>query len=130
GGLPVREPGLPELPSEGPGMIPRLLCLTLVLSLPALGAGAQTASAPVAVTYRSETAVYVSGGRAAGLAVGDRLGVLSGRETVAELEVTFLAEHSSSCRILKETQPVKRGDRVVRLGTPRPAPAASPAAPT
>jgi hypothetical protein len=101
----------------------------LALVLAALPAWAQTArrSDQMAVTYRSATAVYVSGGRAAGLAVGDRLSVLSGRQTVAELEVAFLAEHSASCRIVSETGTVKTGDRVVRIGPPRAAaPAASP----
>ena len=81
----------------------------------------------MAVTYRSATSVYVSGGRAAGLAVGDRLAVRSGQDTIAELEVSFLAEHSASCRIVSETRPVKPGDRVVRLGAPRPAASPTPA---
>ena len=54
--------------------------------------------------------MYVSAGRAAGLAVGDRLVLGTPPETVAELEVTFLAEHSASCRVLRETRPLKRGD--------------------
>lgn len=83
---------------------------------------------PTTVTYRSQSAVYVSAGRAAGLAVGDRLAVMTGTEKVAELEVVFLAEHSSSCRVVSETQSVKLGDRVVRLGPARPA--ASPAPPS
>ena len=90
---------------------------------------AQTARRPdqMAVTYRSATSVYVSGGRAAGLAVGDRLAVRSGPETIAELEVAFLAEHSASCRIVSETRPVKPGDRVARLGAPRAAASPAPA---
>jgi len=78
--------------------------------------------AALAVSYRSETAVYVSAGRAAGLAVGDRLAVMADKEKVAELEIAFLAEHSASCTIVSETRPVKPGDRLVRLGAPRPAP--------
>lgn len=104
--------------------------LAVLLAASALPAQAQSPSrgSAMTVTYRSEKAVYVSGGRAAGLAVGDRLSVVAGGETVAELEVAFLAEHSSSCKILKETRPVKAGDRVVRLGAARPAPAPSPSA--
>ena len=104
------------------------LAAALAMAVPALAQRAEQ----LAVTYRSATSVYVSGGRAAGLAVGDRLSVMSGRETVAELEVSFLAEHSASCRIVSETRPVKPGDRVVRAGGARapapqaPAPAASP----
>ncbi len=116
-------------------MTARLHALVVVLAIAAIPAGAQTArrADQMAVTYRSATAVYVSGGRAAGVAVGDRLNVVSSGKTVAELEVLFLAEHSASCRIVSETETAKTGDRVVRVGAPRaaaPAPAASPAAPT
>ena len=46
----------------------------LLAALQAVPVLAQTARGPaITVTYRSETAVYVSAGRAAGLAVGDRL---------------------------------------------------------
>jgi hypothetical protein len=106
--------------------------VALALAAPASAQTARRAD-QMAVTYRSATSVYVSGGRAAGLLVGDRLSVLSGRDTVAELEVAFLAEHSASCRILSETGTIKPGDRVVRVGPPRaaapsppPAAAASP----
>jgi hypothetical protein len=112
--------------------------LAVWLCAAALPVHAQTPAAParraaergptIAVTYRSETSVYVSGGRAAGLAVGDRLGVVSDGQTTAELEVVFLAEHSSSCKIVEEKRPVKAGDRVMRLGAARPAPAPSPSA--
>lgn len=77
------------------------------------------------VSYRSETAVYVSAGRAAGLAVGDRLAVMADKEKVAELEVAFLAEHSSSCTVISESRPVKPGDRLVRLGAKQPAASAA-----
>jgi len=112
-------------------MIVRSFAVALALALASLPAAAQTSSSRrgsegIAVTYRSATSVYVSGGRAAGLAVGDRLTVVSGGQTVAELEVAFLAEHSASCRIVSETGTVETGDRVVRIGPPRVAPAPSP----
>ena len=87
-------------------------------------AGAPARTGPITVTYRSASAVYVSVGRTAGLAVGDRLALQSGSERIAELEVLFLADHSSSCRVVAETRPVKPGDKLVRLGAPRPAPVA------
>ena len=95
--------------------------LALALTVAAIPAGAQTArrADQMSVTYRSATAVYVSGGRAAGVAVGDRLDVVSGGKTIAELEVAFLAEHSASCRIVSETGTVKVGDQVLRVGPPR-----------
>lgn len=99
--------------------------IAVAFALAAGAAGAQEGrdatarSGPIAVTYRSQTAVYVSAGRSAGLAVGDRLAVMSGSDKAAELEVVFLAEHSSSCRVVAETRPVKPGDKLVRLGAPR-----------
>jgi hypothetical protein len=109
----------------------RALLVASVLTAAAHAAAAQTSTRPdqMAVTYRSATAVYVSGGRAAGIAVGDRLNVVSSGKTVAELEVLFLAEHSASCRVLAETGTVKPGDRVTRVGAPR-APAPTSAAPS
>ena len=105
----------------------RTLAAALVGLALAAPAAAQTArrADQMAVTYRSATSVYVSGGRAAGLVVGDRLSVMSGRDKVAELEVAFLAEHSASCKIVSETGTIKPGDRVLRIGPPR-APTASP----
>ena len=84
----------------------------LLAALQAVPVLAQTARGPaITVTYRSETAVYVSAGRAAGLAVGDRLVLGAPPDTVAEVEVTFLAEHSASCRVVKESRPLKRTHR-------------------
>jgi hypothetical protein len=91
--------------------------------------------APAAVTgtkfnvkYRSAGNAYLDGGRAAGLAVGDRLRVGSAKDAVAELEVAYVAEMSASCRIVSETRPVRAGDVAVLL-TARPSAATSPAVP-
>jgi hypothetical protein len=75
------------------------------------------------VKYRSATNVYLDAGRAAGLNVGDRLRVVSGKDSVGELEVVYVAEQSASCKVLSETRPVRAGDQVV-LVTRVPAPAA------
>src|SRR5688500_19494671 len=110
-------------------MTMRSLIVALLIAAAPVSAQTTRRTDQIAVSYRSATSVYVSGGRAAGLAVGDRLNVMSGSTVVAELEVAFLAEHSASCRILKETGTVKTGDRVVRVGAPRaaaPAPSPSP----
>jgi hypothetical protein len=84
------------------------------------------------VKYRSAANVYLDGGRSAGLDVGDRLRVVSGKDAVAELEVVYVAEMSASCKVVSETRPVRVGDVAVRLGAPRaaaPAKEAVPAAP-
>lgn len=103
--------------------------LALALTLLAVGA---SAAVTLSVKYRSAANVYVDGGRAQGLAVGDRLMVMSGGQTVAELEVLFVAERSASCRVVSETRTVRAGDVVLpkRKGAPEAAPnAAAPAPP-
>ena len=88
---------------------------------------------PLAVRYRSADTIYLNSGRAAGLEVGDRLEVVRGNEVIAEIEVQFTAEHSASCRILKERKAIQADDRVRRVGdtTPAPKPSApAPPAPT
>jgi hypothetical protein len=104
------------------------LLLAVLLAIPA---GAQPAAPALTVTYRSDTSVYVSGGRAQGLGVGERLTVVEGRATVAELEVVFVAENSASCRVVRQSRAVRKGDRVLRaagtgLASPRPSPTPAP----
>jgi hypothetical protein len=84
----------------------------------------RAADPTLTVKYRSAGAIYVDGGKAQGLQLGDHLAVLSGSETVAELEVVFLAEHSASCQVVNEKRTVRAGDRVARL--PRPGETAPP----
>ena len=91
-----------------------LLVALAVSGTPFLGA----ADATLSVKYRSASAVYLDGGKAQGLLLGDRLAVVSGSETVAELEIVYLAEHSASCRVVSEKRIVRAGDRVARH--PRP----------
>jgi hypothetical protein len=73
---------------------------------PALAAGTK-----FRVKYRSMGNVYLEGGRAQGLAIGDSLRVQSGDSVVAELEVVYAAEHSASCRVVSETRTVRAGDQ-------------------
>jgi len=72
------------------------------------------------VTYRSSSAVYINGGRLAGLQVGDRLHVVASGAVVADLEVVFVADRSASCRVLRETRAVVVGD-VASIDKERPA---------
>jgi hypothetical protein len=80
------------------------------------------------VRYRSSSNVYLQGGRAQGLVVGDRLVVLAGKTTVAELEVVYVAEASASCRVLAETRPVRAGDEAALVARAAPT-SAKPGAP-
>jgi len=106
---------------------------TLIAFLGALLAGTVAMSAPtLTVKYRSASGVYVDAGKDQGLAVGDRLTVVEKGRLVAELEITYLADQSASCRIVNETRPVRAGDTVVapvRAAQPPAAISPSPTAP-
>ena len=75
-----------------------------------------SAATSFVVEYRSVDSIYIDGGRAAGLEVGDRLEVLDDQTVVAELEVVYVAERSASCRPLSETRPIRAGDRAFLIG--------------
>ncbi|HEY6555245.1 MAG TPA: hypothetical protein VI669_17945, partial [Vicinamibacteria bacterium] len=97
--------------------------IAALLLTPTLGA-----AAGYSVKYRSAANVYLDAGRAQGLIVGDRLRVVAGDATVAELEVLFAAEQSASCRVVSETRPVRAGDKAVLVPRKETAPAAGPEA--
>lgn len=106
---------------------PRLaLAFVFVLSLVAGAARAAASARPIAVSYVSSGAVYLDAGRAEGLVPGARLKLVRGGETVAEVEVDFVAEHSASCKLATSTRPVWAGDRAVLLSTPATDAAAAP----
>jgi hypothetical protein len=71
---------------------------------------AEGGSATFNVRYRSAETVYIEAGRAAGLTVGDRLDIVRDGEVVGRVEIVFVSEHSSSCKILMEQQPIETGD--------------------
>jgi hypothetical protein len=112
---------------SGAGALVGLTVAALLLP----GALARAADPTLTVKYRTAAAIYVDGGKAEGLQLGDRLAVVSGADQVAELEIVYLAEHSASCQVVSEKRTVRAGDRVARL--PRadepaaPAPAVIPA---
>ncbi len=75
-----------------------------------LAGNAAAAEIRVTVRYRTPTTIYLSGGSADGLVVGDRLSVTSKGAAIGELQVTYVAEHSASCSIARETKPIQLGD--------------------
>jgi hypothetical protein len=86
------------------------------------------------VKYRSAANVYLDAGRSEGLNVGDRLRVVAGSSSVAEIEVVYVAELSASCRVVSESRPVRAGDEAVLIavahpGTDRPEAAAASSEP-
>jgi hypothetical protein len=99
-------------------LLRRLTTLLTLLGLAAFAAAGQGFT----VKYRSAANVYLDAGRAAGLSVGDHLRVVSGKDTVGELEVVYVAEQSASCKVVSETRPVRAGDVAVLLVQARSAP--------
>jgi hypothetical protein len=63
------------------------------------------------IKYVSSENVYLDAGGADGLSVGDSLEIPKDNLDTIRLEVVFVAEHSSSCKIIKASQPVIIGDR-------------------
>ncbi len=91
------------------------VCAGLAL-LAALSSATRAQGSPaLSVRYRSVDTIYLDSGRAMGLAVGDQLEVVRQGRVIAELEVTFVAEHSASCRLLVEHESVTAGDEVVGM---------------
>jgi hypothetical protein len=84
-----------------------LLGMTLILTP---SAGAETR---VKVTRQSLTRVDVDGGLVHGLALGDRLRVVDGEKSVAELEVVQASQRTAECRLVSAARPVRVGDVAV-----------------
>jgi hypothetical protein len=99
-----------------------LSCLVLLQ----LAAAAGAAEIRLEVKHRSAATVYLAGGSADGLAVGDRLSVVSKGSAIGELEVVFLAEHSASCKVLSESRPIQAGDAAVAQRPDAAKPGATP----
>lgn len=90
------------------------LLLVLLIGCAVLATGvSQTegGSTTFNVRYRSADTVYLEAGRSAGLSVGDRLEIVRDDEVVARIEIVFVSEHSSSCKILMEQQAIETGDQ-------------------
>jgi len=62
------------------------------------------------VKYISAQSIYLDGGKAAGLAVGDTLVVMRNSQPIATVKVVYAAENSASCQIIKSKVPVQQDD--------------------
>lgn len=118
---------LATLDSVGPGAPhaasgrPRRWVWALAALL-ALAPDARAGEPGFLVKYRSAANVYLDGGKARGLAIGDRLIVASNGATTAELEVVFIADESASCRVVSEKWPVRAGDTATLINKTAAAP--------
>lgn len=79
------------------------------------GGSAAAEELEVGVRYRSQDTVYLDSGSRSGLAEGDRLEVFRNGQRIGEIEVTFVAEHSASCKIVEERQQIQPEDRARRV---------------
>ena len=68
------------------------------------------------VRYRSATTLYIDGGEAAGLAIGDRLEVAHRGIFVAVARVTTIRAFAAACQILAEDESVQIGDSIQPVG--------------
>ncbi len=118
----------------------RLSSAALLLGAALLAIPGMPAEMQLRVTRQSLTRVDVDGGLINGLALGDRLRVVDGEETVAELEVVQVSHRTAECRVVSVERPVRVGDVVVLIDDEEapppatsqqgpPAPEAAPAAP-
>jgi len=114
----IRSPSGQRWGRLAPGLAGRVGAFAALLLVAAQAAPAATPT--FVVRYRSAANVYLDGGQAEGLSVGDRLAVVVGTETVGELEVLFLAEASASCRVVSEKRAVHAGDTATLLRQPLP----------
>jgi hypothetical protein len=104
-------PVIPATLTEAVEIDMKFLIFILLLPMSLLAQGAQSVHHVKYVTVEN---VYLDAGSADSLAVGDTLTISHADSVIAELEIAFVAEHSSSCKILSETQEIKIGD-IVRL---------------
>jgi len=65
------------------------------------------------VKYVSQDHVYLDAGSSQGIATGDQGQILRDGNTIARIEVEFVAEKSSSCKILERTADIQVGDAAV-----------------
>ncbi len=108
--------------------LPLLLTISLIFiaSKPIPGYS-QDAPLPASyrIKYRSIDRVYLEGGKADGLMLGDRVGLYLGDSLVVILEVAYASDHSASCRIINGEAELKTGQLlsvVSRVERPEPAP--------
>ncbi len=99
-------------------MLRRLAALglaeTALITVALLWAGAtQAAEVTCTVKHVSAEHVYLDVGSVQGLAVGLVGRVVRGGQAIAEVEIVFVAEHSSSATVSSQVQDIVAGDNVV-----------------
>lgn len=91
---------------------PKLIYLTLVLLL-TLNGVVHSIEINGQVKYISKSAIYVDIGRIDGLSVSDVGSIIRNGKSIGQIEVLFIADHSSSCKSINLTSDPTVGDEVV-----------------
>jgi hypothetical protein len=82
---------------------------------------AQSDAGAFRVKYVTGENVYLDGGSAKGLNVGDKLYVVRNqKDVIAQLELIYVAEYSASCKILNASQTIQVGDIAAVVETKKP----------
>ncbi|MDH3215034.1 MAG: hypothetical protein OEN01_01930 [Candidatus Krumholzibacteria bacterium] len=91
-----------------------LVLSTLALAVGVAGPVRIAAGEPIRVTYISAEAIYVDGGKRAGLVAGDTLVVSMGKHAGTRLVVANLSSHSAACRVI-DAHAIAVGDVLVAI---------------
>lgn len=98
----------------------RYLFLGVVLIL-SMNMMAQEKTSAFKIKYVTNENVYLDGGTAKGLNVGDKLYVVRNqKDVIAQLEIIYAAEFSASCKVLSSQETVKVGDVAVVVESKEP----------
>ncbi len=100
-------------------------------------AAAQEKERIISVTYISSENIYLDGGRAAGINVGDTLALWRDRQKIAEIQVIYTAEQTAAAKLLTSIKNPQTGDQaelrkspVRSAGVQAPAPITQAGAPS
>jgi hypothetical protein len=101
------------------------LVTLIVTNIICISAEAQSPVRGFVVKYESSEYIYIDGGLADGISVGDTIGVYEGDSLVAQIEAVFVSEHSSSCKMIAGRQEGLKGlaagilsEKKEQVGTP------------
>ena len=87
--------------------------IIVIIYILLLSVSAEVKTVQLTVSYISAKHVYLSGGKKQGLQTGDSAKVSRDGKTIAELQVVFTADGSASCKILRQREAIRTGDKVV-----------------
>jgi hypothetical protein len=87
--------------------------IIILLSLLLMTARVVAEELPAKVKYVAKSNIYIDVGRNNGAQVGDIGNVFREGDTIAQLEIVFVADKSSSCKVLEQNAQIIAGDSLV-----------------